>query len=141
MIWRRSTPPLRGRRLLLALALAAGACSSNDSNTRALDHEIDQVLRCTVPEGARVSGTAPLRRGRSSAETSWEVEAEQGWSSYQAALERDARAAGYQPGAPPGEAKASFLKPEAGDTYYLEVELLDQGPPIRVRVRFAARAG
>jgi len=127
-------------RLLVALALATDACSGNDADRAALDREIDQLLRWTAPDGARVAGTAPLQRERSSVETSWEVEAEQDWTTYRAALGRAARAADYQQG-PSGEAGASFFRAETGDTYYLQIELFDHGPPLRVRVSFAARAG
>ena len=135
--WRESRRLLP---LVVALALAAGACSGNDSDRAALDHEIDQLLRWTAPDGARVVGTAPWRRGQWTVETSWEVETVKDWESYRAAIGRAARSADYRQG-PSGEAGASFFRPETGDTYYLQVELLDPGPPLRVRVSFMARAG
>ncbi len=125
--------------LIVALALA-GACSGRHSDRAAVDHEIDQLLRWTAPDGARVVGTAPWRRGQWSVETSWEVETEKDWPTYRAALGRAARPAGYQQ-APSGEAGASFFRRESGDTYYLHVEIVSIGPPLRLRVSFEARAG
>jgi len=136
----RQRPARRLLHLVTALALAAGACSGTDADRAALDREIDGLMRWTAPDGARVVDTGPLRRERWYAETSWEVEAEHDWPGYREALDRAARAAGYQPG-PPGEAGASFFRPASGDTYYLHVDVLRHGPPIRVRVSFAARAG
>jgi hypothetical protein len=136
LTWKRSAAAL-----LTALAMATGACSAGtESDPNALDLEVDQLLRWTAPEGARVGGTGPLRREHSSVETSWEVEAEQDWMTYRTAFDHAARAAGYQPGAL-GDTEAWFFRPETGDTYYLHVEILDHGPPLRVRVSFAARAG
>ncbi len=128
--------------LAIALVLAGGACSGGDSDRAAVDHEIDQLLRWTAPDGARVVGTVPWRRGQWSVETSWEVETGKDWENYRTAVERAARAASYQPG-PSGEGSASFFRPESGggDTYYLQFEVLGHGPPLRVRVSFAARAG
>jgi len=128
------------RTLVIALALAAGGCSGGGSDRAAVDREIDQLLRWTAPDGARVTSTSPWRREPWSVETSWEVETEKDWPTYRAALDRAAGAADYQQG-PSGEAGASFFRPETGDTYYVHVEVLGHGPPLRVRVSFVALAG
>jgi glycerol uptake facilitator-like aquaporin len=112
----------------------------NAAKRKPVDHEVDQVLRWTAPDGARVVSTQPWRRGQWSVETGWEIETTGKWPAYREALDRAARAARYQPG-PSSERGASFFKPETGDTYYLQVEILDHGPPLRLRVTFAARAG
>ena len=124
----------------LALALATGACSGGDSDTAAVDREIDELLGWTAPDGARVTGATPCRRGVWSVETSWEVETEEDWPTYRAAVDRAPQEVDYQRGRS-GEAGASYFSSESGDTYYLHVEVLGHGPPLRVRVSFAARAG
>lgn len=126
--------------MIAALAVGTGGCSSEDAKPTPVDREVDRLVRWSAPDGVRVVGTEPWRHDAWSTETAWEIETEKDWHANRTILERAARAARYQPGTS-GEREASFFKAESGDTYYLQVENLDNGPPLRVKVIFTARAG
>jgi len=115
------------------------ACTCKGTEGTALAQDVGLARQWSLVPGARlVSSSQPSRR-QWSLEVSWELESDQSWPSYRAGLER-AIPAGYV-AVPGSERSASFRKSFVGDTYYLRVEVLTAGPPLRVAVTFVAQAG
>jgi len=123
--------------ILALLGSIAFGCKAGDGFV--VEHEIDRVRASSNTTGTRlVSATSPSR-GASSVQASWEIESDQEWPAYREVLER-ALPAGYTASASGGH-DASFTRRLSGDTFYIRVEVLSAGPPLRIRLTFLALAG
>jgi len=92
------------------------------------------------PEGAEVERRSQVERTKVSARVSWEIRAKSSWAAYRAWL---AARLGGENGFHTKSENASqvvFSRALPADVHSLNVELLEPGPPIRVRVTFEAAA-
>lgn len=135
-----------GRWALLRLALlfhaviaALGLACSRPTHD-AVDQEIERLRAWSLVAGARVVSSGPVRKGSWSVETTWEIEVDQAWLAYRSALER-AAPAGYAPTGTATENALRLVKPVGDDRWHVDVVVVSPGPPLRVRVTFAGRAG
>jgi hypothetical protein len=121
---------------LVLAALAGAACSPTPS---AIEDEMDRIRASAIAAGASVVAAPAPARDQFSVATSWELESGVTWASY---------CASFEEALPPGYGSASarngavgFVKHLAGDTFYTEIALVANGPPLRVRVTFRGLAG
>jgi hypothetical protein len=124
--------------LLVSAIAVAGSTACSRRAADPLEEEVERLRSWTLVPGARLLSNAPLRRGQWSAETTWEIEVNQSWPVYRAALERSAPVS-YRIG-PVSDGRVSYRKTLASDTWQVDVSLLTPGPPLRVRLTFTGRA-
>ncbi len=115
----------------------AFGCKASDGFV--VEHEIDRVRASSNTTGTRLVGTTAPNRAAYSVQAAWEIESDQEWPTYREALAR-ALPAGYTASASGGH-DATFTRRLSGDTFYVQVEVLSVGPPLRIRLTFLALAG
>ena len=128
--WRLESPPAR---LLILLTMLAGA-SCEGGNV--VDREVTRAVERTVP-GTDKPYSSAVRRGRWAATASWEFELTMTWSEYREWVVNQL----------PGfeltrstDTLLAFVRVLEGDTYTIVLEIVQHGPPRRVRGTFAARS-
>lgn len=119
--------------------LLATACTCEGTEVRVLEREVARVRAWSLRPGATLVGGPRTSASPSSFEVFWEIRSGESWSNYRAALER-ALPAGYVRG-PASVRDASFRKSLTGDTLYVRIEVVAEGPPLRLQVTFTAHAG
>ncbi|MGH2570549.1 MAG: hypothetical protein ACRDGR_04945 [bacterium] len=100
---------------------------------------MERIRVAAVTPGARLITSSAPTQGAFSMETSWELAFDQAWPAYCELFEKSLPP-GYDPQTPRGES-VTFVKRLPSDTFRVDVALVEDGPPIRVRVTFQAQAG
>ena len=101
-----------------------------------IDREVTRAVERTVP-GPDKPYSSAVRRDRWSATASWEFELTMSWSEYREWVVNELP--GFELTRSTGSLLA-FVRVLEGDTYTILLEVVQQGPPARIRSTFSARA-
>ena len=117
---------------VLVTVLAGASCGGGN----VIDREVTRAVERTVP-GSDKPYPSAVRRDRWSATASWEFELTMSWSEYREWLVNELP--GFELTRSTGSLLA-FVRVLEGDTYTILLEVVQQGPPARIRGTFSARA-
>ena len=123
---------------LVFLCFVLAACFRKEPGTPDFQSEKSHLQVSTVPKGSKLLDSQDEKWGGMVQTATWEVETEGGWSGYRQWIVAHV-GKGYRL-THDEEKGLFFVRAFPGDTYQLTVEVVAQGPPLRVRFTLDAHA-
>jgi len=117
-----------------AICLGRTASVSDDS----FDAEASRIQKRTIPSHAANVNRLPVRRTAWSVTSSWEFEVKEPWSTYREWVRRQ-----FDPEFKTlvdDDSRLEFGRSTVSDTYSVNLQMAQPGPPTRIVVTYIARA-
>lgn len=122
---------------LVVLGVSCRRAEREQGDFGAVSHSLEEL---TTPDGGSVERRSQIQRTKVSARVSWEIRASSPWPEYRAWLaEQLGGTSGFHVRSE-NVTQIVFARELPGDVHSLTVDLLEAGPPVRVRVNLEAAA-
>lgn len=120
--------------LLLVIAVSALSCGGDIGSPNWLDAEHVRVQAVSVPAGAKLLQASGVVRETWESRASWDVETDLTWPAYVDFLKQNLQTFHTRGSA---SSRISFARWLGNDQEVLEVLVIAEGPPLRVRLTLA----